>query len=143
MRDAPGGQLPSGKDLAGAVGVVGQQQFIALAQEGHVHQRQSRQAAGRQHAVTPAFHGGDAFFQDESGGRAVQAVGVAAFVHPLLCAQGLHVGEDDGGRLVNAGRDGLKALGGAIGVVDQLCGDLAHSDQSFHFSSSCAGRMAS
>ena len=38
----------------------------------------------------------------------------------------------------------LEALGGLVGMVDQPGGQVvAHSVQSFHFSSSCAGRMLS
>ena len=75
--DTPGFQFGLGKRFVGAVGVVRHQHFVILAQERHVHQRHRRQSTGHQHAVLATFERGNAFFQCERGGGAVQAVGVA------------------------------------------------------------------
>ena len=124
MRDAPGGQLAIGKRLVRAVSVVGYQQFVTTLQKRHADQHHRRQTAGHQSAKLTAFERGNALFQQESGWRAVQAVGIAGFVLPVAGAQGSDVWEDDSGCPVDGGRHSLKACGWLVGVVDQCGGEL-------------------
>ena len=117
MDDAELAQLASGQVFAGAVGVVGQQHFIARFEQAQIHQRQRSQTAGRQQALQAAFQRGDALFERERGGRAVQAVGVGAFVHPLALAHGRHVGKEHGRRLVHRRLRSLEFRRRNVGVV--------------------------
>eukprot|EP01136_Pigoraptor_vietnamica_P006786 Opistho-1_new@40156 len=124
--DTPGGQLMLGEGLVRAVGIVGNQHFVAGLEQGHVHQRHRRQPAGHQGAEPAAFQRRNALFQREGGGCAVQAVGVAGFMLPVALAQRRDGRKNNGRGLVDARLDRLKAGRGFVGVMDQLGGNVAH-----------------
>ena len=118
------GQLALAQGLVGTVGVVGQQHLVAGAQQGQGGGGDGRQAAGHQQALQAAFQRAQALFQQEGGGRAVQAVGVAALVQPLAAAHGRHVLEDHRRGLVHGRLRRNKALGRLVGMVDEMGADL-------------------
>ena len=140
-----------GQRLVGAVGIVGNQQFVTGSQKGHVDQRHGRQSAGHQRAIAAAFERGDACFECEGGGRAGQSVGVAGLMRPVAVAQGRDVGEDDCRSPVNGHGHGVEARRWLVRVVNELRAKVFHAAmlqtfgaaQTFHFSMSCAGRKAS
>ena len=117
-------QLHHGKVFARAVRVVGDQNFIARFQQRQTHGGNGSQTAGHEHAFGAAFQLAQTFFQQKGGGRAVQAVGVAALVFPVAGAHGGHVGEDDGGGLEHARLGRCELSGGRVGVVDEAGGDV-------------------
>ena len=95
-------------------------------QQGQVHQRDGRQPARRQQALQAAFQRGDALLEDEGGGRAVQAVGVAFLLLPLAGAQRGDVGEVHRGRLVHRHLRRVEVAGRTVGVVDELGRGACH-----------------
>ena len=124
MGDAKTGQLAVGKVLARAVSVVGDQYLVAGLEQGHPHVGDGGEAAGHQHTLQATFQRAQAFFEDEGGGRTVQAVGVAALVLPLPRAHGRDVGEDDRGGLEHPGLGGYKADRRLVVVVDEVGGKI-------------------
>ena len=98
---APARQFAAGQILAGAIGVVGDQHLVTCTEQGQIDQRDRRQAAGHQQRLQAPFEGRDAFFKDVGGGRAQQSVAVACLVFPAAREQGLRVGKDDRGGLVD------------------------------------------
>ena len=118
VRDAPGLELVRGKAAARAVDVVGQQQLVAAGQQRDVDQRDRRQAAGRQQDMVRALQRGQPRLQRQRGGRAVQAVGVAAAVDPLGAAQRLDRREEHRRGLVHRGQLGIEARRRGVRMVD-------------------------
>ena len=124
QRHAEAAQLALREVLAGAVGVVGDQHLVAGVQQRQPHVGDGRQAAGHEHALQPAFERAQALFEGEGGGRAVQAVGVAALVLPLARAHRGDVGEDDRGGLVDRRLGCRKPGGRQVVVVNDAGGEL-------------------
>ncbi|MNT17796.1 hypothetical protein D3C72_1529710 [compost metagenome] len=126
VRDAEVGELAGGQRLGGAVGVVGNQHLVAGLQERERDQRDRGQPAGHEQAFGAAFERGQAFFEREGGGRAVQAVGVAGLGLPVARAHGGDVGEEHGRGLEHAGLRRSEGGRRRVGMVDQGRGRLAH-----------------
>ena len=151
VTDTPGLHFMLGQRLVGAVGVVGNQQFVTGAQKGHVDQRHGRQSAGHQRAIATAFERGDTRFQREGGGCAGQAVGVAGFMRPVAVAQGRDIRKNHRRSPVDRDGNSLKTCRWLVRVVNELGSEVFHDPmlqtlarvQTFHFSISCAGRKAS
>jgi hypothetical protein len=82
MGDAPARQVLARECLVRAIGVVRQQHLVARLQQRDIDQADRCQPARHQHRVAAAFERGQALLEREAGGRAVQAVGVAAAIEP-------------------------------------------------------------
>ena len=122
VRDAPARQFLACQFAAGAVCVVGDQHLVASHQQRHVGERDRCEAARHQQRLQPAFERGDALFQHERGGRAVQAVGVAGLALPIPRAHRGGAVEDDRRGLVDSRLRRVEALGRRVRVVDQAGG---------------------
>ena len=125
--DAPVLQLAFGQRLAGPVGVVGNQHFVAGRQQRHVDVGDRRQPAGHQHAVPAAFQRRDPLFEDECGWCPVQAVCVAVLVLPVARPQRRNIREDDGGGLEHARLRRHEARWRPVRMVDQVGRWMAHA----------------
>jgi hypothetical protein len=101
---------------------VRQQQLIARLQQCQIDADDRGQAAGHESAKFATFKRGDALFEREAGGRAMQSVGVAGFVFPISRAHGGQIGENHGGGFVHGDLRRYKAYRGLVGVVDQVGG---------------------
>ena len=124
MGDPEPGEFAIGQILAGSVGVVGDQHLIAGLEERQPHVGNGRQATGHQHTLQTALQRTQALFEDEGRGRAVQPVGVAAFVFPLARAHGRNAGKDDGGGLENPRLGSYKPGRRLVVVVDDMGGKI-------------------
>ncbi|OIQ66960.1 hypothetical protein GALL_514670 [mine drainage metagenome] len=120
--NAPGGEKFLRQLTAGPVHVVGQQHAVALLQQGKIDEGDGRQPGGAEDAVPSAVERGQPLLEDEGGGRAVQAVGIAGLATPVACAHGGHVGEQHGGGVVHAGLDRAEACWRLVGMVLQAGG---------------------
>ena len=125
MANAPARQLVLRKVFVRAIGVVGNQHLITGREQTQRHGADGAQAAGHQQALLTAFQAAQALFQLVGGRRAVQAVGVAAFVQPAARAHVLHAVKNDGRCLVHRRLRGGKGLGGLVAVVHQFGSDVA------------------
>src|SRR3989344_5692682 len=125
-------QFTIGKVFARAVGVVRDQHFVAGLKQGQGHVGNGGKAAGHQHALQAALQRTQALLQDERGGRAVQPIGVAAFVLPFARAHGRDVGKDDGGGLVHPRLGRYETSRRNVVMVDdaggEVCVVLFHAD---------------
>ena len=120
MGNLPVLQLPFNQGLHGAVDIVGNQDFVARAQQCQAGQGNGGEPAGCEQALLGLLQSADSFFQGIAGWRPVQAVGVGAFVFPVEAAHRRHVGKENRRSLKNAGLGRVEPRWGRIRMMDQL-----------------------